>query len=147
MTLKQRIQEDMKTAMRAGDKPRLGIIRLILAAVKQIEVDERIEVDDIRLLGTLSKMVKQRQDSIAQFAAANRQDLVAQEEFEINVIQTYLPQPLSEEELDGLLQQAIEATHATSIQDMGKVMNWLKPHVQGRADMGLVSAKIKQKLA
>lgn len=147
MTLKQQIQEDMKTAMKAGDKPRLGVIRLILAAVKQIEVDERIDVDDARLFAILVKMVKQRQDSITQFAAANRQDLVDQEEFEVNVIQTYLPQPLSESEIEALIQQAVQAVGAASIQDMGKVMNWLKPHVQGRADMGLVGAKIKQKLA
>jgi uncharacterized protein YqeY len=147
MTLKHRIQEDMKSAMRAAEKRRLSIIRLILAAVKQVEVDERIDVDDARLLVILSKMLKQRQDSITQFAAANRQDLVDQEEFEVQVIQEYLPQPLSEAELDTLIQQAIQAVKADSIQAMGQVMNWLKPHVQGRADMGQVGTKIKEKLA
>lgn len=147
MTLKQRIQEDMKTAMRAAEKRRLGVIRLILAAVKQVEVDERIDVDDARLLVILSKMLKQRQDSITQFAAANRQDLVDQEEFEVQIIQAYLPQPLSDAELEVLIQQAIQASGQSGIQAMGAVMNWLKPHVQGRADMGQVGAKIKQKLA
>jgi uncharacterized protein len=154
MTLKQRIQEDMKAAMRAAEKRRLSIIRLILAAVKQVEVDERIDVDDARLVVILSKMLKQRQDSITQFAAANRQDLVDQEEFEVQVIQKYLPQPLSDAELDALIEQAIQAVNAAAgadsklgIQAMGQVMNWLKPHAQGRADMGLLSTKIKQKLA
>lgn len=145
--IKQQIQEDMKIAMRSKDAARLSVIRLILAAVKQIEVDERIEIDDTRMLAILSKMVKQRQDSITQYQAGNRPDLVQQEQFEIEIIQTYLPAPLSEDELDKLIIQAITDSQASSIQDMGKVMNSLRPQLQGRADMGLVSQKIKQKLA
>lgn len=145
--IKQQIQEDMKTAMRSKDAARLSVIRLILAAAKQIEVDERIEIDDARMLAILSKMVKQRQDSITQYQAGNRQDLADQEQFEIEIIQTYLPAPLSEDELDKLIAQGITDSQASSIQDMGKVMNNLRPQLQGRADMGLVSQKIKQKLA
>jgi uncharacterized protein YqeY len=145
--IKQQIQEDMKTAMRSKDAARLSVIRLILAAVKQIEVDERIEIDDVRMLAILSKMLKQRQDSITQYQAGNRQDLADQEQFEIGIIHTYLPAPLSEDELDKLITQSITDSQASSIQDMGKVMNNLRPQLQGRADMGLVSQKIKQKLA
>ncbi len=145
--LKQQITADMKAAMKGGDKPRLGIIRLILAALKQREVDERIELDDTQVMAVLDKMLKQRRDSISQYQAAQRADLVAQEEFEVTVIQSYLPAPLSSEELDVLISQAMSESGAATMQDMGKVMGLLKPQLQGRADMGQVSALIKQKLA
>jgi uncharacterized protein len=144
--LKQRIQDDMKTAMKAGDKPRLGAVRLILAAIKQREVDERIELDDTQILAVLDKMVKQRRDSVAQYAAAGREDLAAVERFEIDVCQGYLPQPLSEAEIANLIDTAIAATGAAGMKDMSKVMAQLKPRIQGRADMGAVSALIKQRL-
>lgn len=144
--LKQRIQDDMKTAMKAGDKPRLGAVRLILAAIKQREVDERVELDDTQILAVLDKMVKQRRDSVAQYAAAGREDLAAVERFEIEVCQGYLPQPLSEAEIANLIETAIAATGAAGMKDMSKVMAQLKPLIQGRADMGAVSALIKQRL-
>jgi uncharacterized protein len=144
--LKQRIQDDMKTAMKAGDKPRLGTVRLILAAIKQREVDERIELDDTQVLAVLDKMVKQRRDSVAQYAAAGREDLAAVERFEIEVCQGYLPQPLSETEVAALVETAIAATRAAGMKDMSRVMAQLKPQVQGRADMGAVSTLIKQRL-
>jgi uncharacterized protein YqeY len=144
--LKSRIQDDMKQAMRAQDKPRLNAIRLILAAVKQYEVDQRAEVDDIVLLGLLDKMSKQRRDSITQFEAAQRHDLAAQEHFELSIIQTYMPTPLSELELDQLIAEAIQTSGAQSIKEMGKAMGYLKPKVQGRADMAQVGNKLKQKL-
>jgi len=145
-SLKQRITEDMKSAMRAGDKPRLGIIRLILAAIKQREVDERITLDDTQTLAVLEKMVKQRRDSITQYQAAQRQDLADQESYEIGVLQDYMPTPLSEAEIDALIAAAITATCAAGPKDMGKVIGALKPQMQGRADMGKVSAKVKAKL-
>lgn len=145
-SLKQRITEDMKSAMRAGDKPRLGIIRLILAAIKQREVDERITLDDTQTLAVLEKMVKQRRDSITQYQAAQRQDLADQESYEIGVLQDYMPTPLSEAEIDALIAAAITATSAAGPKDMGKVIGALKPQMQGRADMGKVSAKVKAKL-
>ena len=144
--LKQRIQDDMKTAMRGGDKPKLGVIRLVLAAIKQREVDERIELDDDQILATLDKMVKQRRESISQYEKAGRDELAAQEKFEIEVLQEYLPEALSEDEINGLIEEAIASTGAESIRDMGKVMGQLKPKMQGRADMGAVSALIKQRL-
>ena len=144
--LKQRIQDDMKTAMKAGDKPRLGTVRLILAAVKQREVDERIELDDTQVLAVLDKMVKQRRDSVAQYAAAGREDLAAVERFEIEVCQSYLPQPLAEAEIGALIEAAMAATGAAGMKDMSRVMAQLKPQIQGRADMGAVSALIKQLL-
>ena len=144
--LKQRITDDMKAAMKGGNKARLGVIRLILAALKQIEVDERIELDDARVLAILDKMVKQRRDSIAQYESAGRTELAEQEKFEIGIIQDYLPQQLSEEEIAALIDEALAATGASSMKDMGKLMGWLKPKLQGRADMGAVSASIKQKL-
>lgn len=144
--LKQQIQSDMKAAMKGGDKPRLATIRLILAAIKQREVDERIELSDEQVLVVLDKMVKQRRDSISQFEKAGRDDLVAQEGFELGICQTYLPEALSEAELAGLVDQAMSETGAASMKDMGKVMGWLKPKIQGRADMGAVSAQIRQKL-
>ena len=144
--LKQRITDDMKAAMKGGDKARLGVIRLILAALKQVEVDERTELDDARVLAILDKMVKQRRDSIAQYDSAGRTELAEQEKFEIGIIQDYLPQQLSEEEIAALIEEALAATGASSMKDMGKLMGWLKPKLQGRADMGAVSASIRQKL-
>jgi uncharacterized protein len=144
--LKHRIQEDMKTAMKAGDKPRLGAVRLILAGIKQREVDERIELDDTQVLAVLDKMVKQRRDSVVQYAAAGREDLAAVERFEIEVCQGYLPQPLGEADVAALINAAITATGAAGMKDMSRVMAHLKPQVQGRADMGAVSALIKQRL-
>ncbi len=146
MSLKARIQEDMKSALRGGDKRRLGVIRLILAAIKQREVDERIELDDTQALAVLDKMVKQRRESLSQYEQAGRADLAEQEQFELDVVQDYLPQPLSAAEIDALIAAAIADTGASGIKDMGKVMAQLKPQFQGRADMGAVSAQIKAKL-
>lgn len=145
--LKQRLQDDMKAALRAKDGTRLSVIRMILAAIKQIEVDERIELDDARISQTLNKMVKQRRDSIAQFSQAKRDDLVEKERFEEGIIQTYLPKSLTDEEVDKLLSQAIEQTGATSIKDMGKVMAELKIKCQGRADTTKLSVKVKERLS
>ena len=144
--LKSRIQDDMKTTLKAGDKRRLGVVRLILAAVKQREVDERIELGDSQVLVILDKMVKQRRDSLAQYQQANRADLADQEAFEIEVLKGYLPEALSDQEIDALVTAAIAATGAASLRDMGKVMGQLKPKVQGRADMGAVGALVKRKL-
>jgi uncharacterized protein len=144
--LKLQIQSDMKTAMKSGDKVRLGVIRLILAAIKQREVDERIELDDTQVLVVLDKMVKQRRDSISQYSAARREDLADVERFELEVIQSYLPQPLTEDELFELVEAAMASTGAKAMSDMGKVMGVLKAQVQGRADMGAVSAQIKGRL-
>jgi uncharacterized protein len=144
--LKLQIQSDMKTAMKSGDKIRLGVIRLILAAIKQREVDERIELDDTQVLVVLDKMVKQRRDSISQYSTAGREDLADVERFEIEVIQSYLPQPLTEAELVELIEAAMASTGAKAMSDMGKVMGVLKAQVQGRADMGAVSAQIKGRL-
>ncbi|BAN68495.1 GatB/YqeY domain-containing protein [endosymbiont of unidentified scaly snail isolate Monju] len=146
MSLKARIQDDMKSAMKAGDKARLGVIRLILAAIKQREVDERIELDDEQVLAVLDKMVKQRRDSIRQYTDAGRDELAAAEQAEVAIIQDYLPAALSEEEIAAIVEQAIAETGASSMKDMGKVMGKVKPQVQGRADMGQVSALVKQKL-
>ena len=137
----------MKAAMKSGDKRRLGIIRLIRAAIKQREVDERIELDDTQVLLVLDKMVKQRRDSVEQFEKAGRTELADQEKFEIGVIQEYLPAQLSEDEISALITEAITATGAESMKDMGKVMGMLKPKLQGRADMGAVSGLIKQNLS
>lgn len=145
--LKQRLTEDMKAAMRSKDKPRLGVVRLVLAAIKQREVDERIDLDDAQVLAVLDKMVKQRRDSVKQFEDAGRQELADQESYEIKVLQEYLPVALDEAELDALIVAAIDSAGAESMKDMGKVMAVLKPQVQGRADMGAVSQKIKQRLA
>lgn len=145
--LKARITDDMKAAMRAGEKDRLGVIRLILAALKQREVDERIELDDPQVLAILEKMVKQRRDSIEQYTAANREDLAAVERAEVEVIQTYLPAPLSAAELDAIVAKAIADSGATSAREMGKVIGLVKPQVTGRADMGQVSELIKARLA
>jgi uncharacterized protein YqeY len=141
--LKNQIQDAMKAAMKGGDKERLGVIRLILAALKQVEVDERIELDDARVLTILDKMVKQRRESISQYDSAGRDDLSSKEKAEIEVIQTYLPQALSAEEIETIISDAINATGATSIKDMGKVMGIVKPKIVGRGDMGEISGKIK----
>ncbi|RLJ18630.1 glutamyl-tRNA amidotransferase [bacterium endosymbiont of Escarpia laminata] len=145
--LKQRILDDVKTAMKARDKPRLGTLRLITAAIKQREVDERIELDDTQVLTILDKMIKQRRDSISQFEQAGRAELAEQEQREIEVIQDYLPEGLSDKEIATMIDEAISATGASAMQDMGKVMAQLKPKMQGRADMGKVSGLVKQKLA
>jgi uncharacterized protein len=147
MTLKERITDDMKGAMRAGEKERLGTIRLVLSAIKQREVDERISLDDGQVLAVLEKMIKQRKESIAQFESGGRADLVAKEQAELAVLVTYLPAQLSDAEIDALIAEAVTATGATSIKDMGKVMGIVKAKAQGKADMGSVSARIKQKLS
>ena len=147
MTLKERIQEDMKSAMRAAEKERLATVRLILAAIKQREVDERIALDDTQVLSVLDKMVKQRRESITQFEAGGRADLVAKESAELAVLQAYLPAQLAEAEIESLIRAAIASTGATSMKDMGKVMAAVKPQVQGRTDMGALSARIKALLS
>jgi uncharacterized protein YqeY len=146
MSLKERITEDMKTAMRAKDSERLATIRMIQAAIKQIEVDERVTLDDTRVLAVVEKMIKTRKEAIAQFQAGNRPDLVEKENKEVTQLQAYLPAQLSEAELDGIIAAAVTESGATSIKDMGKVMAIVKAKAQGRADMGAVSGKIKAKL-
>jgi uncharacterized protein YqeY len=146
MALRERITEDMKSAMRAGEKERLAAIRLALAAIKQREIDERITLDDGQVLAVLEKMIKQRREAITQFASGGRADLVAKETAEITVLQGYLPAQMSEAQIDTLIAEAIAATGAASIRDMGKVMAVVKPKAQGRADLGAVSARIKQRL-
>jgi len=145
--LTDRIKEDMKASMKGGDKARLGVIRLILAAIKQVEVDERIELDNERVIQVLDKMLKQRRESIRQFADAGRDDLVAIEEAEIIVIQDFMPQALTEAEIDLMVKDAVAESGAESVKDMGKVMALLKAKMQGRADMSAVSVKIKAALA
>ena len=147
MTLKQRLTDDMKTAMKSGDKERLGVIRLVNAAIKQREVDERIELDDAAVLAVLEKMVKQRKDSVNQYEAAKREDLAAIERAEIAVIEGYLPAKLGEAEILAAIDAAIADTGATGPADMGKLMGVLKPRLAGQADMGQVSALVKKKLA
>jgi hypothetical protein len=147
MSLKQQITEDMKTAMRAKDTARLGAIRLLLAAMKQREIDERIELSDADVVAVIEKMNKQRRDSVSQYEAAGRQDLADVEKFEMSVLANYMPQQLSEAEIGAAVAEAIAATGASSQQDMGKVMGMLKPKLAGRADMGKVSALIKAQLA
>lgn len=146
MTIKARVQEEMKQAMRAQDKARLGIIRLILAEFKRIEIDERIELDEVRELAILDKMQKQRRESIAQFTVAGRQELVDKEQFEVDVIQSFKPEALSMEEITAMIKGAIRDSAAVSMQDMGKVMAIVKPQLQGKADMSEVSAMIKSLL-
>lgn len=146
MTLKERITEDMKTAMRSGEKERLGVIRMLQAAIKQREVDERITLDDAQVLAVLEKMLKQRRESIAQYESGGRADLAAKEAAEIAVLQVYMPAQLSEAELDALIAAAIAQTGAASIKDMGKVMALVKSQAAGRADMGAVGARIKARL-
>ncbi len=144
--LKQHIKDDMKNALKAGDKRRLGVVRLILAAIQQREVDERIELDDTQVLAVLDKMVKQRRDSVGQYSAAGREDLAEVERYEIEVCQGYLPQALTEAEIAALIDAAIAATGAAGMKDMSKVMAQIRPQAQGRADMGAISALIKQRL-
>lgn len=146
MTLKQQLTEDMKNAMRAGEKHRLGVIRLMLAAIKQREVDERIELDDAQVLAALEKMLKQRRDSVSQFEAAGREDLAIIERDEMAVIETYLPTKLNDAEIDALVEAAIADTGASSARDMGKVVAAVKEKAAGRADMAVVSGKIKARL-
>lgn len=147
MSLKQRITDDMKSAMRAGEKRRLAVIRLIQAAIKQREVDERIEaLDDAQVIAVLDKMVKQRRESLEQYEKAGRSDLAEQESYELQVLQGYLPEGLSEAEIDELIEAAIREAGAGSIKDMGKIMRLLKARAQGRADMGAVSAKVRARL-
>jgi uncharacterized protein YqeY len=146
-SLKSKIQADMKASMKSGDKPRLGVIRLMLSAIKQVEVDERIELDDNRIVAVLDKMAKQRRESISQFDQAGRDDLSAIEQAELEIIQEYLPEALSDAEIDQLIDESIAATGAESMQDMGKVMGMLKPRLQGRADMGKVSQQIRTRLS
>jgi uncharacterized protein YqeY len=145
-TLKERITDDVKAAMRSGEKERLGVIRMITAAIKQREVDERITLDDAQVLSVLEKMIKQRKESLEAFKAGNRQDLADKESSEITLLQGYLPSQLSGAEIDALIAEAVAATGATSIKDMGKVMGIIKGKAAGRADMGAVGAKIKAKL-
>ena len=147
MSLRDRIQDDMKSALRAREKERLAAIRLILAAVKQREVDERIILDDSQIIEVLERMLKQRRESIKQYQNAGREDLAAKEAFESEVIHAYMPEPLSDAELDTLITSTIEATGAKSVRDMGKVMGVLKNRVQGRADMAAISALVKARLA
>ena len=147
MAIKEKIQEDMKAAMRSQDKERLATIRLILAAIKQREVDERIELSDEQVLATLNKMIKQRRESITQFESGNRPDLAAKELAEINVIQVYLPEQMSPADIEQAVAAALQESGATSAKDMGKVMGILKAKLQGKADMTLVSAKVKEKLS
>lgn len=146
MSLKDRVTEDMKAALRARDTARLGAIRLLQAAIKQREVDERISLDDAQVIEVIEKMLKQRRDSISQYEAANRQDLADAEKFEVSVLQTYLPQPLSDAEVAALLDVVIAQSGATGIKDMGKVMALVKPQIIGRADMGKVSGLVKARL-
>ncbi len=146
MSLKDRITQDVKDAMRAKDKPRLATLRLITAAIKQREVDERIELDDTQVTLVLDKMVKQRRESIAQFEKAGRDDLIVIENNELEIIIPYLPEQLGEDEINKLIDAALEQTGASSIKDMGKVMGQLKPKLQGKADMGAVGALIKARL-
>jgi uncharacterized protein YqeY len=147
MSLKERVQEDMKAAMRSGQKDRLGTVRLILAAIKQREVDERIVLDDAQVIAVLEKMGKQRRESITQFEAGGRSDLVAKENAELAVISAYMPTQLSDAELDSLINDAITETGAATIKDMGKVMGLIKNKAQGRTDMAAVGTRIKARLS
>ncbi len=145
--LKKQIQDAAISAMKSGEKQRLAVIRLMTSAIKQIEIDERIELDDARIIVILDKMLKQRRESISQFKIASRDDLIKQESFEIDIIQEFLPQALSEEEIDDIVNQAISQTGASTIKDMGKVMGLVRPQIVGRADMGEVSGRIKSLLS
>jgi len=146
MSIKERLNADVKTSLKGGDKERVGVLRQILAAIKQVEVDTRKEQDDAGVLSIFDKMVKQRRESIEQFAAANRTDLVQKETFEIDVIQTYLPKALGEAEIAALIDAAIAETGAATMKDMAKVMAILKPQIAGKGDFGAVSAKVKARL-
>ena len=145
--LKKRLTEEMKAAMKAGDKARLGVVRSMLAAIKQVEVDSQKQLSDEEIIAVLDRQVKQRRDSIQQYAEAGREDLAEQERYEMSVIQEFLPQPLSDEEIAALIDEAIEETGAAGMQDMGKVMGVLKPKMQGRADMAEVSKQVRARLA
>jgi len=145
--LKARLTEDMKQAMRAGDKPRLSTIRMALAAIKQREVDDRVELDDTQILGVLEKMIKQRRESAALYRDGSRADLAEKEEAEVDLLTTYLPERLAEDEIEALISDAIQSTGAESIRDMGKVMAKLKAAAQGRVDMGEIGARVKARLA
>ncbi|HTT04588.1 MAG TPA: GatB/YqeY domain-containing protein [Steroidobacteraceae bacterium] len=147
MTLKERIQEDMKAAMRAAQRERLATVRLILAAIKQREVDERISLDDTQVLAVIEKMVKQRRESITSFQAGGRSDLVAKEQAELDLLQTYLPEPLDETAIDALIGAAIAESGATSVKDMGKVMALIKTRAAGRVDMGALGARVRARLS
>ncbi|MBV9697051.1 MAG: GatB/YqeY domain-containing protein [Gammaproteobacteria bacterium] len=147
MALKDRLTEDMKAAMRAGDKARLGTVRMALAAIKQREVDERITLDDAQVLAVLEKLIKQRREAIVQFEAGGRADLVAKEGAEVEVLKAYLPEPLSEPALAALIDEAVRTSGATTLKDMGKVMALVKAQAAGRTDMGALSARIKQRLS
>ncbi len=147
MPLKARLTEDMKQALRAGDKPRLSVMRMALAAVKQREVDDRAELDDTQIVGVIEKMIKQRRESAAQYRSGNREDLAAKEEAEVEVLAGYLPEPLSDAEIDALIDEAIATTGAESMRDMGGVMNQIRASAQGRADMGTVSTRVKARLS
>jgi len=147
MNLKTRLNDDMKSAMRAKEGARLSAIRLLLAAIKQKEIDERIDLDDAAITTVVEKLIKQRKDSVAQYLAANRPDLAANEQFEIEVLSAYMPLPFSADEIAALIRAAFDETGASSAKDMGKIMAWLKPRLAGRADMATVSAQIKSKLA
>ncbi len=147
MSLKDQITQDMKSAMKAGDKDRLKVVRLMLAAIKQVEVDKRVELDDAAVLSVLDKMVKQRRDSVEQFEKGDREDLAAIERAEIAVLEDYLPEQLSADELAALVDEVIAATGAASMKDMGKVMGQIKAKAAGRADMGAVSAAVKERLS
>lgn len=147
MPLKARLTEDMKQALKAGDKPRLSVIRMALAAVKQREVDDRAELDDGQIVGVIEKMIKQRRESAAQYRSGNREDLAAKEEAEVEVLAGYLPEPLSDAEIDALIDEAIATTGAESMRDMGGVMNQIRASAQGRADMGTVSTRVKARLS
>jgi hypothetical protein len=146
MPLKAQITEDMKSAMKAGEKDRLKVVRLMLSAIKQVEVDTRKELDDATILGIIDKMVKQRRDSVEQFSKGNREDLAAIERAEIEILDTYMPEQLSDAELSALIDEVIAATGAESIRDMGKVMGGIKARAAGKADMGAVGAKVKERL-
>jgi len=145
-TLKERLSADMKAAMRAGEKPRLAVIRMLQAAIRQREIDERIDLDDAAALAIVEKQVKQRRDAAAQYRDGGREELAEQEDFEAGVLAEYLPQPLDQDALDALIHQAIAETEAAAMGDMGKVMAWLKPKVAGRADMGALSGAVRAKL-
>ena len=145
-TIRVTLNHDIKDAMRAKDKPRLDVLRLVAAAVKQVEVDERIEIDDARMLVILTKMVKQRHESITHYTKAQRDDLIAQENFELSILQAYLPEPLSAEALESFINDAFQHVAVTQLGDMGKLMAYLKPKIEGRADMSVVSANVKNRL-
>jgi hypothetical protein len=147
LSLKERIQEDMKAALREGDRPRLSVVRLIMAAYKQREIDDQVELDDADIVGVLQKMTKQRRDSIEQYKAAEREDLADQERYELKVIATYMPEALDQAAVTAAIDTAMAEVDASSMRDMGKVMGLLKSRLQGRADMGAVSAAIKARLA